>query len=116
MSEEGDVELPPFAEVKRYLQVFLEFMAELPEDVREKDADGIKRVHAAKTHKETKDALTWVFDVMIESKPGVDVINFLNRRGDITVLKRSPITSDSHSGSVWLSEVGIRNLTIPDLA
>jgi hypothetical protein len=113
MSEEGDVELPPFAEVKRYLQVFLEFMAELPEDVREKDADGIKRVHAGK---ETKDALTWVFDVMIESKPCVDVINFLNRRGDITVLKRSPITSDSHSGSVWLSEVGIRNLTIPDLA
>jgi hypothetical protein len=40
MSEEGDVELLRFAEVKRYLQVFLEFMAELPEDVREKDADG----------------------------------------------------------------------------
>jgi len=39
-SEEGHVELLRFAEMKRYLQVFLEFMAELPEDVREKDADG----------------------------------------------------------------------------
>jgi hypothetical protein len=86
MSEEGDVELLRFAEVKRYLQVFLDFIDELPEDVREKDADAIKRAHAAKTHQAIKDALAWAFDFVIENKLGVDVINFLNRRGDVTVL------------------------------
>jgi hypothetical protein len=92
MSEEGDVELLRFAEVKRYLQVFLEFMAELPEDFCEKDADGIKRAHVPKTRKETKDALARVFDFLIESKPGVDVINYLNRRGAAAATTRYSMT------------------------
>jgi hypothetical protein len=86
MSEEGDVELLRFAEVKRYLEVFLDFIDELPQDVREKDADAIKRAHAAKTYQAIKDALAWVCDFVIENKLGVDVINFLSRRGDVTVL------------------------------
>jgi hypothetical protein len=86
MPEGHELEQLRIAEVKAYLQVFLEFIDELPEVVRAKGADGIKRAHAAKTDKEIKDALAWVFDFMIDGDLGVDVINFLNRRGDIKVL------------------------------